>query len=412
MYTVRFFITVIALAAALFVVVPRSDAVAQELPPGGTFIDDDGSVHEGFIEAVAAESITAGCNTAGTRYCPSSAVTRAQMATFLVRALGIPATGVDAFDDDTGTVHEPNINAVAAAGITSGCDTSNARRFCPEDPVTRGQMATFLVRALSELSPSSVDRFSDDDDSVHQANINGLADSGITAGCSTTDPSLYCPDEIVRRDQMATFLGRALDLTPNVPPARVGFGCTEVIGFSQTAEWYRPNGGSFEDTVNDAEWQLRWRSSSYIQLIATPEWAEWGQPAKSPCASPEVERVVLTISGITGSDVAGWASHITDAAAQVREQHPFVRQILLQPVVGGPNEGICTWQGQQIRASIQHPYIDQAIAQVAAAAADVEIGFSPEVPDCGGFDDNIGHLTDSYENGVGQTVGEFYAGLG
>ncbi|MDH3500507.1 MAG: S-layer homology domain-containing protein, partial [Acidimicrobiia bacterium] len=201
-------------AAVLVVTMP---AVSQELPPGGTFVDDDGNTHEGYIEAVAAAEVTAGCNEAGTRYCPSDAVTRGQMATFLARALGLSNNGhPDAFTDDDGSVHEPWINAMAALGITAGCDTVNPALFCPEEPVNRGQMATFLVRALTGLNPSTVDAFIDDDGSVHEQNIDGIALAGVTQGCSTSDPSRYCPGDPVRRDQMAAFLGRALGLTPMV----------------------------------------------------------------------------------------------------------------------------------------------------------------------------------------------------
>jgi hypothetical protein len=67
------------------------------------------------------------------------------MASFLVRALSLPASVVDAFTDDNGSIHEADIQALAAAGITFGCGGS---RFCPTTAVARGQMAAFLYRAL------------------------------------------------------------------------------------------------------------------------------------------------------------------------------------------------------------------------------------------------------------------------
>jgi hypothetical protein len=66
--------------------------VGAVLPPGGTFIDDDGNAHEGAIEAISAQNITAGCDPVnGDQYCPSDSVTRASMAVFLIRAR--PASG-------------------------------------------------------------------------------------------------------------------------------------------------------------------------------------------------------------------------------------------------------------------------------------------------------------------------------
>ncbi|MGH8874935.1 MAG: S-layer homology domain-containing protein [Acidimicrobiia bacterium] len=109
----------------------------------GRFADDDGSVHEPAIEALAAAGITKGC--APDRFCPDDVVTRGQLASFLVRALGLGLATVDAFVDDSGSLHEGSINALAAAGITKGCAPD---RFCPTDLVTRGELATFLLRAF------------------------------------------------------------------------------------------------------------------------------------------------------------------------------------------------------------------------------------------------------------------------
>ena len=118
---------------------------ALGLPDTGEdyFGDDDGSVHEDAINRLAAAGVTGGC---GERdFCPSAPVSRAQMATFLTRALGLPDTGEDYFGDDDGSVHEDAINRLAAAGVTGGC---GGRDFCPSAPVSRAQMATFLARAL------------------------------------------------------------------------------------------------------------------------------------------------------------------------------------------------------------------------------------------------------------------------
>src|SRR5690606_11539732 len=150
------------LAAAM--VLSSLPLLAAELPPGGSFVDDDGNVHEGFIEAIAAEGVTRGCNPpVNDRYCPGDSVTRGQMAAFLVRALGLPAAGDSPFSDDDGSVFEDDIARLAAAGITRGCNPPVNDRFCPDDVVTRGQMAAFLVRAFGYTDPREGDLFGDDD---------------------------------------------------------------------------------------------------------------------------------------------------------------------------------------------------------------------------------------------------------
>jgi hypothetical protein len=69
------------------------------------------------------------------------------MASFLARALALPPSTTDWFGDDDGTTHEPDIDRLAAAGITTGCGPA---RYCPTANVTRGQMAAFLHRAFGE----------------------------------------------------------------------------------------------------------------------------------------------------------------------------------------------------------------------------------------------------------------------
>ena len=177
------------------------------IDPFGTFMDDDASPFEEEIETIATSGVTAGCHESGLLFCPGESVTRAQMATFLARFLGLALNAPDAFADDDGSVHEASINAVAAAGITAGCDPVEPALYCPNDPVNRAQMATLLARAL-ELPPGP-DRFTDDDGSVHEASIAALAAAGITNGCDATDPTRFCPISEIRRDQMAALLVRS-----------------------------------------------------------------------------------------------------------------------------------------------------------------------------------------------------------
>ena len=108
----------------------------------------------------------------------------------------------------TGEWWSPYVERLADLGITRGCSTE-AARFCPTDPVTRAQMATFLVRAL-QLQPAAPAGFTDTQDNTHTANIDALSAAGITVGCST-EPLRYCPNQPVTRAQMATLLHRALN---------------------------------------------------------------------------------------------------------------------------------------------------------------------------------------------------------
>ncbi|MGH8875644.1 MAG: S-layer homology domain-containing protein, partial [Acidimicrobiia bacterium] len=131
----------LALLIVVLLVAPLG-AMAATQSGSGTFVDDDGNVHEGFIEAIAAEGITKGCNPPDNdRYCPSDPITRGQMAAFFRRAFDLPVPVEDFFTDDSDSIFEDDINAIAEAGITKGCNPPGDDRYCPVDFVTRGQMA-------------------------------------------------------------------------------------------------------------------------------------------------------------------------------------------------------------------------------------------------------------------------------
>jgi hypothetical protein len=130
-------------------------------------------------------------------------ITRADLAASFAEAFELPVTTNDFFSDDDGHPFEADINRLAAAGITSGC---GADEFCPDGLVSRGQMASFLSRVLG-LPEADADYFADDEGSSHEAAINRLAAAGLTEGCG---PAAFCPDDPVTRGQLVTFLNRAL----------------------------------------------------------------------------------------------------------------------------------------------------------------------------------------------------------
>jgi parallel beta-helix repeat protein len=214
-----------------------SDRIGCGDNPVGGFRDTGESIHEANIEKLAHAEITKGCNPPlNDLYCPDTSVTRGQMAAFLVRAMGIPGSATDFFTDDDSTVFEANINALAASGITRGCGGDN---FCPNRSVTRGEMAAFLDRAL-KLPATTPDWFDDDDTSIFEGAIDRLAASGITSGCNPPANNNFCPHKNVTRGQMASFLSRALTLpappppppgyTP--PPVPAGFDAVVPVGWS------------------------------------------------------------------------------------------------------------------------------------------------------------------------------------
>lgn len=203
-----------ALLVSVIVAAGIVTAVPAAFAASGRFVDDNGNIHEGYIEAIAAGGITRGCNPPlNDRYCPAANVSRGEMAAFLQRALHLPTPSKDYFGDDDGSVYESAINAIRAAGITNGCNPPADDEFCPDDPVTRGQLAAFMVRAF-DLTSAGGNWFNDDDGSAFEGAIDKLRNAGITYGCNPPANDRFCPTDWVRRDAMATMLGRALGLNP------------------------------------------------------------------------------------------------------------------------------------------------------------------------------------------------------
>jgi hypothetical protein len=169
-----------------------------------------------FIETVLHNGVTAGCG--ATTYCPSNAVTRAQMAVFLLKAEHgasyVPPACAGVFADVTcpGGFAVDWIERLAAEGITGGCGGGN---YCPGNPVTRAQMAVFLLKGehgSGYAPPACAGVFADVACPGGFAVdwIEALAAEGVTGGCGGGN---YCPNNPVTRGQMAVFLTKTFALT-------------------------------------------------------------------------------------------------------------------------------------------------------------------------------------------------------
>jgi hypothetical protein len=171
-------------------------------PYQGRFIDDDVSDSQPDIEWLARNGVVQGCTV--DQFCPSQWVTRGELATFLVRGLGLRPSKTDYFLDDEGSAHEPAINALARAGITAGC---LPERFCPDNLISRGQLAYFLTETL-DLPTQVTVQFADTLDSEHRDSINAVVAAGLASGCGM---DLFCPRDAVNRGQIATVLRLSLE---------------------------------------------------------------------------------------------------------------------------------------------------------------------------------------------------------
>jgi len=169
-----------------------------------------------YIERFYSAGITGGCSTNPLTYCPNNSVTRAQMAVFLEKGIHgssfSPPDVAPTFNDTAGTWAEDWIEALKNDGITGGCGGGN---YCPNNPVTRAQMAVFLLKSKygSGYTPPDVGGSTGFNDIpvTHWAApwIKQLAAEGITSGCGGGN---YCPNNSVTRAQMAVFLVKTFNL--------------------------------------------------------------------------------------------------------------------------------------------------------------------------------------------------------
>jgi hypothetical protein len=171
----------------------------------------------GAVEALATSGVTNGCGEGN--YCPEQPTTRAQMAVLLMRAEKgdsyMPPASSGIFSDVPSNYWAVDwIEALYAEGITVGCGVEPLR-FCPDDTVTRAEMAVFLLRSKYgslHSPPPAQGIFADFDNNYWAADwIEQLYQEGITNGCAL-DPLQYCPEKIVTRAEIAVFLMRMLNL--------------------------------------------------------------------------------------------------------------------------------------------------------------------------------------------------------
>ena len=110
--------------------------------------------------------------------------------------------------------YTPEIQALLDDGVVSPCAPPDGTEFCPDDFLTREALASVFAQMFRYDDPGDADLFVDDADSPFQSEIQAIAIAGITRGCNPPDDTKFCPKDLVTRGQLATFLDRALDLPP------------------------------------------------------------------------------------------------------------------------------------------------------------------------------------------------------
>ena len=201
----------VAVVAVMALVASSGGPVAAQEPARYPDTRRDAYYSEA-LEALAQDGVFVGTD-CDEGFCPDEPIDRATMAVWTVRVLDAadpaPVSSTRFMDVDASHPHAAFIERFAETGVTKGC--GDGTRFCPDDSVTRAEMAVFLSRAFS-LSEGPDPGFSDvPPDAWYAPDVHKLAASGVTKGCG--DGTHFCPDQPTARAQMATFLFRAQGLT-------------------------------------------------------------------------------------------------------------------------------------------------------------------------------------------------------
>jgi hypothetical protein len=180
-----------------------------------------------WIERLYDNGVTTGCSQDPLSFCPDEDVTRAEMAKFILAALHVTEEDYAPPEleegDETGFEDVASdywaaawIKELLEEELTNGCAPG---LYCPEDYVTRAEMAKFILSTLhmdeDDYAPPELvegDETSFDDvawDYWAATWIKQLAEEDLTDGCA---PGLYCPEENVTRAEMAKFLVETFDL--------------------------------------------------------------------------------------------------------------------------------------------------------------------------------------------------------
>jgi hypothetical protein len=169
-----------------------------------------------IVETMLHQNVTSGCS--ATAYCPQSGTTREQMAVFVLVAkegngYAPPSCTTPVFSDVPASSPFCRwVEELARRGVVSGC---GGGAFCPSVPVTREQLAVFVLATLEGAGwvppPCTVPPFAD----VPVASafcrwITELVQRGVVAGCGGGN---YCPGVAVTREQMSVFISLTFGLT-------------------------------------------------------------------------------------------------------------------------------------------------------------------------------------------------------
>ena len=322
--------------------------------------------------------------------------------------------------------------AFAAAMVEGDADAAiafyaeNAVVLVDHEHLYRGWQAIrdgFLAEYLEIASQA------DDEGAGTEIGVDGavVGEGVVTLAGRYTNPSgaagIYSNTWERQADGSWKLAASALTFEASDPmpgPSAGGFSCTQVLGFSQSMEWYaglsvrdlrrrgtRPDLSALAPDAYLPGWQGRFFMGAAVEEWRDPEYPGWSgahrraHETPAHCGRDEIDRVVFNVSGTARSPDA-WAGAVDSVADLIRSKFPAVRRVVMQPVVGAP-EGKCT----DVQAARTHLAVVEGIRR-AADRGGITAGPSPKVASCDQFSDDLGHLTEEGAGHVRRILREHY----
>lgn len=269
-------------------------------PPASDYLDRDeiASYHLDAVDCLTLLDIARGYGSdQGNQYFPEQSVRRDEMASFVARTLAaadvdLPAASGDPFTDvDDANPHAEAIRQLAEADVVRGVGDG---RYAPDAAVPRDQMATFLVRAAAlqagveheDLQGGSTPFADVGGGNVHRPSIQGAYELGITNG---TGANQYSPDADVSRQQMASFLARALDAMTT----RVTVADRDAGALAHTVYTFVTEGGRCFEVKAGSAWVTECDPATNETLQLRRVTVSEGFSVLVGLAAPPVTRVVV-----------------------------------------------------------------------------------------------------------------------
>ncbi len=223
---------------------------------------------------------------------------------------------------------------------------------------------------------------------------------------STADTADATPADVLSGTDATASTDATADSTSADAYAPPKYVCNQVMGVSVTGEWFA---GGFESFVDDGHWQGMTLSHAYVDLWADSTNTVWGTPLVSPCTknSSDPDRILFTGCNWDYKTAAEWTQALTAVVGNLKGKYPSVKRIDLLTMIRAPGNKLC--EGALNNEAIVAPYIDEAMANVAAAFPDlVVVAPKFEAPNCDVFVLGGPHFTPDGAAVLGQIFGAYY----